>query len=65
MIEDLDHPVGRYVDGEWFESEHNREITWHHLLNQTSGIPDIYMHVAKQHRKEYSEVPDLLMVTPI
>ncbi len=36
LLSDLHAPVGRSVRGEWFASEHNRAITWHHLLNQTS-----------------------------
>lgn len=36
LIPDLHAPVGRQVRGEWFASEHNAQITWHHLLNQTS-----------------------------
>ena len=36
LIEDLDHPIGRYVTDGTFASEHNAAITWHHLLQQTS-----------------------------
>lgn len=36
LISDLDEPVGRRVRGDSFASEHNRGITWRHLLNQTS-----------------------------
>jgi len=47
LVDDVHAPVSRWVrDGE-FESEHNRGITWHHLMNQTSdwqgtlwGVPD-------------------------
>jgi len=46
-IQDLNDPVRRYVQDSHFESDHNRQITWHHLLNQTSdwsgtlwGVPD-------------------------
>ncbi|RFF28555.1 MULTISPECIES: serine hydrolase [unclassified Wenzhouxiangella] len=36
LIESLHDPVGRYVTDGKFASEHNSEITWHHLLQQTS-----------------------------
>lgn len=36
LLGDLHDPVGRTVRKEAFASEHNRQITWHHLLNQTS-----------------------------
>ncbi|MFW5927380.1 MAG: serine hydrolase domain-containing protein [Wenzhouxiangella sp.] len=36
LIDDVHDPVADYVTGDWFASEHNRKITWHHLLNQTS-----------------------------
>ncbi|MEE4175251.1 MAG: serine hydrolase [Xanthomonadales bacterium] len=36
LIGDVNDPVGKLVRGDWFASEHNRQITWHHLLNQTS-----------------------------
>ena len=47
LVNDIHAPVSRWVrDGE-FASEHNRTITWHHLMNQTSdwqgtlwGVPD-------------------------
>ena len=47
LVDDVHAPVSRWMrDGE-FESEHNRKITWHHLMNQTSdwqgtlwGVPD-------------------------
>lgn len=47
LLGDLDDPVGRTVRGDTYASTHNRQITWHHLLNQTSdwsgtlwGVPD-------------------------
>ncbi|MGE0766849.1 MAG: serine hydrolase domain-containing protein [Hyphomicrobiaceae bacterium] len=36
LIGDLDEPVGRTVEGPWFESAHNARITWRHLLHQAS-----------------------------
>ena len=47
LVDDIHAPVSRWVrDGE-FASGHNRGITWHHLMNQTSdwqgtlwGVPD-------------------------
>ena len=36
LIGDIDEPVGRSVDGPWFESAQNRTITWRHLLTQAS-----------------------------
>jgi CubicO group peptidase (beta-lactamase class C family) len=36
LIVDVDEPVGRTVDGPWFESAHNATITWRHLLQQSS-----------------------------
>ena len=47
LIDNIHAPVSRWMrDGE-FASEHNRDITWHHLMNQTSdwqgtlwGVPD-------------------------
>ena len=36
LIEDVHDPVRDYVDADWFESDHNAPITWHHLLQQTS-----------------------------
>ena len=36
LVDDIHAPVSRWMrDGE-FDSEHNRDITWHHLMNQTS-----------------------------
>lgn len=47
LVKDIHTPVRRWLkDGE-FASQHNRNITWHHLMNQTSdwqgtlwGVPD-------------------------
>jgi CubicO group peptidase (beta-lactamase class C family) len=36
LIRALDDKVADYVPAEHFESEHNRKITWDHLLRQTS-----------------------------
>ncbi len=36
-IRDVDDRVADYVDGPWFESDHNSSITWDHLLRQTSS----------------------------
>jgi CubicO group peptidase (beta-lactamase class C family) len=36
MIPDLDRPVSATLDDPVFASEHNRNITWRHLLQQTS-----------------------------
>jgi CubicO group peptidase (beta-lactamase class C family) len=36
LIRDLNQPVRVMVPGEEFASEHNRQITWDHLLRQTS-----------------------------
>lgn len=36
LIADLDQPVGKTVAGPWFESAHNAQITWRHLLQQSS-----------------------------
>lgn len=36
LIESLDDPVHRYVPTGEFDSPHNRQITWDHLLRQTS-----------------------------
>lgn len=47
LLGDVDEPVAARVPGIGFESEHNRTITWRHLLEQTSewegsclGVPD-------------------------
>jgi CubicO group peptidase (beta-lactamase class C family) len=37
LIRDVRDRVGDYVQDAGFESEHNTGITWHQLLNQTSG----------------------------
>ncbi|WP_448563998.1 serine hydrolase domain-containing protein [Thalassotalea ganghwensis] len=42
----LDDPIAVHIDGFNF-----KKVTIRHLLNQTSGIPDEYMKLAKQHRK--------------
>jgi CubicO group peptidase (beta-lactamase class C family) len=47
----LDDPVAKHLDG--FISD---KVTIRHLLNQTSGIPDVYMDLAEQHRKELGKV---------
>jgi CubicO group peptidase (beta-lactamase class C family) len=36
LIGDIDEPVAKTVAGPWFESAHNRAITWRHLLQQSS-----------------------------
>jgi len=36
VIDDLHSPVGEYVRDGKFDGEHNRQITWEHLLQQTS-----------------------------
>lgn len=36
LIPRMDQPVNELVRGPLFESDHNRKVTWHHLLNQTS-----------------------------
>ncbi len=36
LISDVNDTVASYVPGEYFASEHNRQITWDHLLRQTS-----------------------------
>ena len=36
LIASLNDPVYRYVPSDEFDSEHNRQITWDHLLRQTS-----------------------------
>jgi CubicO group peptidase (beta-lactamase class C family) len=36
LIPDVDRPVGELVRDGKFDSDHNRGITWRHLLNQTS-----------------------------
>jgi len=36
LVDDIQAPVSRWVRDGKFASEHNRNITWHHLMNQTS-----------------------------
>lgn len=36
LIPDVHEPVGQRVRGNTYASGHNRKISWHHLLNQTS-----------------------------
>ena len=48
---ELDQPVSNYLEDFPFAS-----VTLRHLLNQTSGIPDVYMDLAEQHRKELGDV---------
>jgi CubicO group peptidase (beta-lactamase class C family) len=36
LIADIDAPVARAVAGPLFATEHNRKVTWRHLLQQTS-----------------------------
>lgn len=36
LINGIDDPLQNYVTDGKFDSEHNRSITWHHLLQQTS-----------------------------
>ncbi len=36
LVPDLQQPVAKLVHDGSFDSAHNRKITWHHLLNQTS-----------------------------
>ena len=37
LIRDVHHKVADYVRDDSFAAEHNKPITWHQLLNQTSG----------------------------
>ncbi len=37
LIADLQDPVREYLRDGSFDAAHNRDITWHQLLNQTSG----------------------------
>jgi CubicO group peptidase (beta-lactamase class C family) len=37
LIRDLSDPVSMYVQSGHFDQPHNRVITWHQMLNQTSG----------------------------
>jgi CubicO group peptidase (beta-lactamase class C family) len=48
VIRDVHDPVGDYVHDGGFDSPHNAQITWHHLLQQTNewegelfGKPDV------------------------
>ena len=36
LIKSIEEPVGATVKGPWFESPHNAQITWRHLLQQSS-----------------------------
>lgn len=36
LIRDLDEPVGKSVDGPVFAGAHNAQVTWRHLLHQSS-----------------------------
>ncbi len=36
LITSVDEPLGASVKGPWFESAHNAQITWRHLLQQSS-----------------------------
>jgi len=36
LVDNIQAPVSRWVRDGKFASEHNRNITWHHLMNQTS-----------------------------
>lgn len=47
----LDDPITKHLDG--FPSD---KVTIRHLLNQTSGIPDVYMDLAEQHQKELGKI---------
>ena len=51
LIRAVDDHVADYVDGAWFDTPQNRQVTWRHLLQQTSewsgtlfGIPDSVDH---------------------
>ena len=47
----LDDPIVKYLhDFPW------PDVTIRYLLNQTSGIPDIYMSLAEEHRAEVGEI---------
>ncbi len=37
LIRDLNEPIANYINSEHFASEHNRTITWEHMLRQTSA----------------------------
>ena len=53
----LDHPVTEHLNGFPYP-----DVTVRHLLNHTSGIPDVYMRLAKKHR---GEVGDVLRITDV
>ena len=36
LIRSIEEPVAATLTGPWFESAHNRQITWRHLLQQSS-----------------------------
>ncbi len=47
LLKDLDQPIAGQLPGIGFDDEHNRQITWRHMLNFTSewqgecfGVPD-------------------------
>lgn len=48
---ELDRPVDEYL-----EDFPYRNVTIRHLLNQTSGVPDVYMSLAEGHRDEVGKV---------
>ncbi len=37
LIRDLDDTLSDYINSPYFESEHNKTITWEHMLRQTSA----------------------------
>ncbi len=37
LIRDLNEPISTYIDSKYFKSEHNKTITWDHMLRQTSA----------------------------
>ncbi|MEM9643918.1 MAG: serine hydrolase domain-containing protein [Planctomycetota bacterium] len=47
----LDDPVAKHIDGFMDDA-----VTIRHLLNQASGIPDVYMDLAERYRKELGDV---------
>ena len=46
---DYDDPVSQYIEGFPYP-----EVTIRHLLNQTSGVPDVYLDLAEKNKKEIS-----------
>lgn len=44
---DFDDPVAKFIDNFPYQ-----DVTIRHLLNQTSGIPDVYMELADKYQKE-------------